>query len=202
MPVDVSEIGPRCRSKEHRNQRECAMVLEASASTTRRFPAGRRLALWPKPKATTPTRKKPTVRLRKLQVERPCNQRANTGGDDDKEAAGGNEAAARAKPGASAGGKPAKRTKVEELGANCRQSGRTAGYSELAEIHAKTDSWADAEKVLNRGLEATGGDLRLREQIEDIQLRRARRNRSLPTNSQPNKKRRRRKNKPNACGPN
>ena len=47
-------------------------------------------------------------------------------------------------------------------------------YAELADIYAKADKWADAESMLGRGLEATGGDLRIREQLEEIQLRRAR----------------------------
>src|SRR5256885_1824985 len=73
--------------------------------------------------------------------------------------------------------RPAKRTKVDELMEQIASNpADLLAYSELAELHAKTDRWADAEKVLNRGLEATGGDLRLREQMEDIQLRRARQN--------------------------
>ncbi|HEY2760511.1 MAG TPA: hypothetical protein VGI75_07200 [Pirellulales bacterium] len=47
-------------------------------------------------------------------------------------------------------------------------------YAELAEIHARADRWAEAESVLNRGLDATGGDMRIREQLEEVQLRRAR----------------------------
>ncbi len=47
-------------------------------------------------------------------------------------------------------------------------------YQELAEIHVKAERWTEAENILLRGLEATGGDLRVREQLEDVQIRHAR----------------------------
>src|SRR5262249_40577679 len=59
---------------------------------------------------------------------------------------------------------------VELIAAN---PGDLLHYAELAEIHARADRWADAEDVLNRALDATGGDMRIREQLEGVQLRRA-----------------------------
>ena len=88
-----------------------------------------------------------------------------------------------------------KRTRAEELEANIAASpGEINPYSELAEIHVKDINWAEAEAVLQRGLQATGGDMRLREQLEDIQLRRARQNllvaerRAADSNTEENKK--------------
>jgi len=47
-------------------------------------------------------------------------------------------------------------------------------YVELAELHAGHDRLEEAEEVLNKGLQASGGgDLTVRERLEDIQLRRA-----------------------------
>jgi Flp pilus assembly protein TadD len=47
-------------------------------------------------------------------------------------------------------------------------------YAEQADLHANAERWDEAEAVLTRCLEATGGDLRVREQLEEIQMRRAR----------------------------
>ncbi len=47
-------------------------------------------------------------------------------------------------------------------------------YLELANLHAGNQKLDDAEKVLTRALEASGGDLQIRERIEDLQMRRAR----------------------------
>jgi len=44
---------------------------------------------------------------------------------------------------------------------------------ELADLHSKNEKWGDAQSVLTRGMEATGGDLRLREQLEELQVREA-----------------------------
>jgi tetratricopeptide (TPR) repeat protein len=68
----------------------------------------------------------------------------------------------------------AKRSRAQELEAQIQENpGEILAYAELAETHAKAEKWGDAEKILNRGLEATGGDMRLREQLEDILIRRA-----------------------------
>lgn len=47
-------------------------------------------------------------------------------------------------------------------------------YLELANLHASNQKLEDAEKVLTRALEASGGELQIRERLEDLQLRRAR----------------------------
>jgi tetratricopeptide (TPR) repeat protein len=49
----------------------------------------------------------------------------------------------------------------------------TPAYIELADLYTKEEKFADAERVLRLALEATGGDIRVREQLEDVQLRRA-----------------------------
>ncbi len=72
---------------------------------------------------------------------------------------------------------PAKKSPTHDLEEQIAENpGEVLGYAQLAEFYAKTEKWTEAEKILNRGLEATGGDLRLREQLEDIQLRRAKQN--------------------------
>lgn len=47
-------------------------------------------------------------------------------------------------------------------------------YVELADMHTNNDRFADAEKVLARALEIAGGDLAIRERLEDTQVRRLR----------------------------
>ena len=47
-------------------------------------------------------------------------------------------------------------------------------YIKLAEIHIRSDDFDAAEAVLTRALEASGGDLSIRERLEDTQLRRSR----------------------------
>lgn len=47
-------------------------------------------------------------------------------------------------------------------------------YIELADIHLRDEHLDAAEEVLTRAVEASGGDLKIREQLEDVQLKRAR----------------------------
>jgi tetratricopeptide (TPR) repeat protein len=46
-------------------------------------------------------------------------------------------------------------------------------YVELADYYTKEERWSDAESTLRRALDATGGDIRIREQLEDVQLLKA-----------------------------
>ncbi len=46
-------------------------------------------------------------------------------------------------------------------------------YSELADLHLKHDRLEQAEGVLARALSASGGEVTIRERLEDVQLRRA-----------------------------
>lgn len=47
-------------------------------------------------------------------------------------------------------------------------------YLELADLHLKEDRYEQAEEVLQRALQASGGAVEMRERLEDAQLRRAR----------------------------
>jgi tetratricopeptide (TPR) repeat protein len=47
-------------------------------------------------------------------------------------------------------------------------------YIELAELHAREDRYPEAERILRGALEASGGELKVREACEDMGLRRAR----------------------------
>ncbi len=47
-------------------------------------------------------------------------------------------------------------------------------YVELAELHARENRFTEAERICRVGLEASGGDLKLRELYEDMSLRHAR----------------------------
>ncbi len=47
-------------------------------------------------------------------------------------------------------------------------------YIELAELHARDDRYNEAERILRGALEASGGELRIREAYEDMGLRKAR----------------------------
>ena len=47
-------------------------------------------------------------------------------------------------------------------------------YGELADLHIRHERWAEAEEVLTKALEVSGGDVSHRERLEDVQLRRHR----------------------------
>ncbi len=47
-------------------------------------------------------------------------------------------------------------------------------YNDLADLHTLAERFAEAEEVLNRALQVSGGDVTVRERLEDTQLRRAR----------------------------
>ncbi|HEY1600252.1 MAG TPA: tetratricopeptide repeat protein [Pirellulales bacterium] len=49
-----------------------------------------------------------------------------------------------------------------------------ANYSELADLHLRHDRLEQAEQVLTKALAAAGGEISIRERLEDVQLRRAR----------------------------
>jgi tetratricopeptide (TPR) repeat protein len=55
----------------------------------------------------------------------------------------------------------------------------TASYVELADLHIRADRLADAEAILGKALEASGGEQNIRERYEDTQLRRARQQLSI-----------------------
>jgi len=44
-------------------------------------------------------------------------------------------------------------------------------YSELSDLHLKHDRLAEAEAVMSKALQASGGDISIRERVEDIQMR-------------------------------
>lgn len=50
----------------------------------------------------------------------------------------------------------------------------TNNYIELADLHSRNDKFADAETVLSKALQVSGGDVNIRERLEDVQLRRGR----------------------------
>ena len=158
-------------------QRKCAQALESIGQYDQAISCWSKVSTLAKAKSDNAVEEEANRAVARLQVDKTMQSSGlNTGGDDEPAASGGSAAAADAKPGAAAG-KPAKRTKIDDLEEQLAENPTDLlAYSELAEIHAKAERWSAAEKVLNRGLEATGGDLRLREQLEDIQLRRARQN--------------------------
>ncbi len=47
-------------------------------------------------------------------------------------------------------------------------------YLELADLHTRDEHFPQAEEVLNRALQVSGGDIAVRERLEDAQLRRGR----------------------------
>ncbi len=55
-----------------------------------------------------------------------------------------------------------------------KNPGDITNYIELAELHGRVDHFDKAEAVLTRALDASGGDLGIRERLEDTQLRRSR----------------------------
>lgn len=56
-----------------------------------------------------------------------------------------------------------------------RDPSKLASYIELSELYLKDDKLKEAEEVLRKGLDASGGgDLNIRDRLEDVQIRRAR----------------------------
>jgi tetratricopeptide (TPR) repeat protein len=51
-----------------------------------------------------------------------------------------------------------------------------ATYLELADLHTREERYPEAEEVLTRALQVSGGDVGIREKVEDAQLRGARQN--------------------------
>ena len=49
-----------------------------------------------------------------------------------------------------------------------------ANYLELADLHHRNERYAESEAVLNKALELSGGDIMIRERLEETQMHRAR----------------------------
>jgi tetratricopeptide (TPR) repeat protein len=85
------------------------------------------------------------------------------------------EAAAQEAAAESAGPAAIKLTRQQELQqAITENPANLDAYIELAEFHARDDRYNEAERILRGALEASGGELRIREVYEDMGLRRAR----------------------------
>ena len=85
------------------------------------------------------------------------------------------EAAAQEAAAESAGPAAIKLTRQQELQqAITENPANLDAYVQLAELHARDDRYNEAERILRGALEASGGDLRIREAYEDMGLRRAR----------------------------
>lgn len=55
-----------------------------------------------------------------------------------------------------------------------KDPGNVSFYLELADLHVKEERFNEAEAVLKRGLDASGGSIEVREYLEDVELRHAR----------------------------
>jgi tetratricopeptide (TPR) repeat protein len=66
-------------------------------------------------------------------------------------------------------------TREEELRAEYKENPAAVGCAtELSELLAREERFAEAEEVLDTTLQATGGDVKVREQVEEMQIRAAR----------------------------
>lgn len=72
-------------------------------------------------------------------------------------------------------GEDSKYTPVQKLEKHlAKNPGDIAKYFELADLHTREERHAEAEQVLAKALEASGGEIVVRERLEDAQLRTAR----------------------------
>ncbi len=148
-------------------QRECALTLMAIGQFDQA------IACWVLvDKLTKGGSEEAQRQITEIQVEKSMNSgglgRETAGGAEDTKPDAAEQAATNVAP---------KQTRAQILEQHIQATpGEINPYAELAEIRVKENKWDEAEAVLKRGLEATGGDIRLREQLEDLQLRRARQN--------------------------
>ncbi len=71
---------------------------------------------------------------------------------------------------------PAKLTPEQQLEkAIAKNPEKVENYSELADLYLRHDNLEQAEQVLAKALQVSGGEITLRERLEDVQMRRARR---------------------------
>ncbi len=149
-------------------QRECAHALTAIGQFDQA------IACWVKvDQLTKGGSEEAQHQITELQVEKSM----GSGGLRREAEAAGAEDGAKAGSAMAPIAAPTKRTAVQALEEQIAASpGEVNSYSQLAELHVKNLNLAEAEAVLQRGLQATGGDMRLREQLEDIQVGRARQN--------------------------
>jgi tetratricopeptide (TPR) repeat protein len=149
--------------------RECAKALESIGQYDQA------IACWTRVDSLTKGGNDEARReIAKLQVEITMNAGGVKRDAESAEDANGGPAPQKSAPTSASAPTAQKRTRAQDLEQQISDSpAEILAYAELAELHAKAEKWGDAEKALNRGLEATGGDIRLREQLEDIQIRRA-----------------------------
>ncbi len=150
-------------------QRECALALEKVAQYDEA------VACWMKAEALAKPASLEAQEAHKaisrLQVDMTVRTTHDKAQQEIIAAAGGNTSF----QASSAKFKPHRRDRATELEEKIAANpGELLLYQELAELHVRAEKWTEAETVLLRGLEATGGDLRVREQLEDVQMRHAR----------------------------
>ncbi len=150
-------------------QRKCAKALESIGEYNQA------ISCWTRVDSLTKGGNEEAKReIAKLQVDLTMNAGPVKHDEEDGQESEGGSAGAKTSSSGHVTVGPAKKSPTQELEVQIAENpGEVLGYAQLAESHAKVEKWSEAENVLNRGLEATGGDLRLREQLEDIQLRRA-----------------------------
>jgi len=148
--------------------RECALALETIGQFDQAISCWSRVASGAK--GATAEADEANRAIARLQVDKTMQKGITQGGEEEESA---DQAAA--KPNVTSMPKPTKRTRAQELEAQIAENPADHMlYAELAETYIKADKWNDAETLLSRGLDATGGDLRIREQLEEVQLRKAR----------------------------
>lgn len=148
--------------------RECALALESIGQFDQAISCWSRVASGAK--AASAEIDEANRAIARLQVDKTMQKGITQGADEEGSA---DESAP--KPNVTSMPKPTKRTRAQELEAQIAENPADHMlYAELAEIYIKADKWTDAESLLGRGLDATGGDLRIREQLEEVQLRKAR----------------------------
>jgi tetratricopeptide (TPR) repeat protein len=152
-------------------QRECALALEKVAQYDEA------VACWMKAEALAKPASVEAQEARKaisrLQVDMTVRTTHDRAQQEIITAAGGDVSSFQASSASKF--KPFRRDRATELEEKIAANpGELLLYQELAGIHEKAERWTEAENLLLRGLEATGGDLRVREQLEDVQMRHAR----------------------------
>ncbi|HEX3870248.1 MAG TPA: tetratricopeptide repeat protein, partial [Pirellulales bacterium] len=60
-----------------------------------------------------------------------------------------------------------------------KEPAHTPNYIELSDLYQRDERFDKAEEILGRALEASGGDVLIRERLEDVQLRRGRQDKEI-----------------------
>jgi len=158
-----------CRAAIEADAKSAGNNRRVAASLVRAAQYELAIACWHRIRAAKPNDAEAAKMIADLSVERTIHE----GGYEDAETSV-DVAADRTVVGGGAKGSGEVTREDRLLQAIRDNSDQLSAYLELADLYTRDGKFSEAEEILEKAMQVTGGDMNVRERIEDVQLQRAR----------------------------